>query len=530
MAVSKQHCEYPKWAQQAFRNRLIFEGEQSLKCFNTYGLASQQSLQRADSETLTHWYHPIIRRLSGQTAWEFEAYQDRAVLYPFGKRVRQAFNGAIFRKDPVINLPASLEYLRDEATPYATSLVQLMSTTADEVVSVGRYGILVDVPAGQQEPVFLPYCGEKIINWRIGDVNGKQDIVLVVLQECIITPNPQDEFDEIEIEQYRVLRMVDGGNGVQIYVQEVWQDDELVSQTIPTAAGKPLGYIPFVFFNTSNNQPNPEYSILYDLLTLNLHHYRWTAEEGNGLHFVALPTAWVSGTKIAGQATVAPFIEKPSPPSLPVTDPSYQAREQLRLDIANENKFNRQQQQQKTFHLGPSHLLDLGPTGAQAGILEHTGEGIKSIQEKMNTLVTQMAAIGARLFAEQPQDETATAVKVQKTSESNALMHICNVLDEGFTDLLNYAAAWLGGGEATVAVNREFVESPMTPTEATALYNLFKAGGVDCTTLMYQYAKGGVYSDDIDLQVEQARLEDAKAQADAAAQAALNKPAIKPGA
>lgn len=504
MAVSNQHPEFEKWAGQAQRNRLVFEGEEALKCHNTYGLANTEQA--------------IIRRLSGQTPWEFEAYQHRAVLYPFAKRVRQALNGAIFRKVPTINVPEGLNDLLEEATPYGTSFVQMMCSAADEIVSVGRYGVLVDLNS-DGTPVMLPYLGEKIINWRKGIVNGKQDLNLLVLEECVTVVDPKDEFQEIEIVQYRVCRMAELESGVSVYVQEVWQDDKVIEQKVPLAAGKPLGYIPFVFFNTSDTQPTPQYSILYDLVTLNLHHYRWTAEEGNALHFIALPTAWVSGTKPAGNAAVQPFVEVPVPAQLPATDPGYEANEAKRNRIIQENAVRRKQTEEKAIHMGPGHILNLGPQGAQAGVLEHTGKGIESVQNKMNTLVNQMASIGARLFSEHPEDETATAVKIQKTSESNALMHLCNVLDEGFRDLLTYAADWVGAndGAINVAVNREFIAETLTADEATKLYNLFEAAGIDVDALVALYAKGGMYAADADLEAEKKRLLDARAEKEARA-------------
>ena len=56
-----------------------------------------------------------------------------------------------------------------------------------------------------------------------------------------------------------------------------------------------LPLIPFVFHGSRHSRPEPDRLPLADIIAANLDHYRLDADYRHGLHFAALPTAWVSG-------------------------------------------------------------------------------------------------------------------------------------------------------------------------------------------------------------------------------------------
>lgn len=490
MAVDNKHNEYDEWEKQATKMETILSGEDACK--------------KAD----------FIGRLSGQANWEHEQYKDRAVWYPFTSRTLQALNGQLFRRLPKITLPASgaLDYLKTEATPYGIGLAALSSDAANNIMGVGRFGALVDIPRGFDKPMILPYHGKNIINWQTKSMNGKVDLSLLVLKEIYAETDPDDEFLEVEKIQYRVLRMRETDEGNFIYVHQLWQDDELVDEVIPTTRGKPFNYIPFVFFNTSNTLPATQNSVLYELGLMNIHHYRWTAEEGHGLHFVALPTPWIAGAKIQTTTNAA----------LPTFEGAGVKRDQDGKPINVPGK-------EPTFLIGSNQAWSL-PTGAQVGILETSGSGIGLIQGKLSKLVEYMNSIGARLFNEQHSDETATAVRIQKTSESNALSHLANTLDAGFTDLLAYAADFLGLVNRTdpadsteeligFEVNREFISLKMDADEAAKFWELFMSDAIEATDLVDTFEKGELYPANKDKTNEVKRLEALKAEKKTAADA-----------
>ena len=69
----------------------------------------------------------------------------------------------------------------------------------------------------------------------------------------------------------------------------------LFEARVPLRLGKALPLIPFVFQCPKHSLPDVDRMPLNDLMVLNLDHYRLDADFKHGLHYTALPTAWVSG-------------------------------------------------------------------------------------------------------------------------------------------------------------------------------------------------------------------------------------------
>ena len=131
----------------------------------------------------------------------------------------------------------------------------------------------------------------------------------------------QDEFEVEEVEQMRVLRLVRGsrvegrarpessgatwwrcgsngrGKRGRAGARPCREETEWVKveTRVPLRLGKPLPLIPFVFHGPRHSLPDVDKLPLADIIAVNLDHYRLNADYKHGLHFTALPTAWVSG-------------------------------------------------------------------------------------------------------------------------------------------------------------------------------------------------------------------------------------------
>ena len=74
------------------------------------------------------------------------------------------------------------------------------------------------------------------------------------------------------------------------------RDDPVLAHGHRAAHGrnaKPV--IPFVFHGSRHSLPDVDKIPLADIIAINLDHYRLSADYKHGMHFTALPTAWVSG-------------------------------------------------------------------------------------------------------------------------------------------------------------------------------------------------------------------------------------------
>ena len=220
--------------------------------------------------------------------------------------------------------------------------MQVTQETTDEVIGIGRWGHLVDMPRNDEQsadvlPFIASYSAETIDDWSEAVVRGKKMKVMVklieepqekrvgdqkkfmkryrVLHLGIPEPATTDEKKIVEEQGMEVflrlfgLRLSDFDDG-PIYFQEIWDELESSDKTeqqftrteliVPTLPGRVYWReIPFTFYNPMTTRPDPEKPPLLDLAVLNLSHYRNSADLEHGLHFTGLPTPWAAGFKAA---------------------------------------------------------------------------------------------------------------------------------------------------------------------------------------------------------------------------------------
>ena len=257
------------------------------------------------------------------------AYRGRASFFNATARTADGYIGLIFRRPPFVKVPdasagvgKALAQFVNDADMLGTSLYGYTKNVVYEVIAVGRAGTLMDWEGDFENRVYGSlYTAEQIINWRVERVNGRNVPTLIVLSETATVDRSGakgDEFEPQTVEQVRVLRLVPSdsaavGSGKREYQcqVEVWQPKEqqaktgktewqLVATRIPLRLGKPLPLIPFVFHGPRHSLPGVDRLPLEDIITVNVDHYRLDADYKHGLHFTALPTAWVSGFSNGG--------------------------------------------------------------------------------------------------------------------------------------------------------------------------------------------------------------------------------------
>ena len=114
-----------------------------------------------------------------------EDYLRRAVFYAIAGNTKIGMLGMAYRKDPTFNGPEKIKYLLDNADGAGTSIYQQSQLVTENVLEVAREGIYVDYAEASDEAIILRYPAENIINWRTKRINGRDQLVLVVLRECV---------------------------------------------------------------------------------------------------------------------------------------------------------------------------------------------------------------------------------------------------------------------------------------------------------------------------------------------------------
>jgi len=86
----------------------------------------------------------VTSKTDPQSAIRNRDYKARAKYTNFTSRTRNALSGAVFRKEPVLELPSDLQFLEDDANGAGLKIEQLAKSLVSNLIEVGRHGLFVD--------------------------------------------------------------------------------------------------------------------------------------------------------------------------------------------------------------------------------------------------------------------------------------------------------------------------------------------------------------------------------------------------
>lgn len=405
----------------------------------------------------------------------YDQYIQRAVFYNVARRTLFGLIGQVFMRDPVIEVPTLLEPLVENATGTGINLIQLSKKAVEYNLSYSRAGLMVDYPvtdentgssladleSGSIRPIISVYAPHEIINWRTMERGAEEIISLVVLFEtwCVM----DDGFELTNAPQFRVLRLDDNGE----YIHEIWREVQPTKsdgQTIPRgnfilhtvfhpkdSAGQPIREIPFMFIGSENNDPSPDNPNFYDLASLNIAHYRNSADYEESCFIVGQPTPVIIGV------------------------------DQHWIDNVLKG----------VIQFGSRGGIPL-PVGGEALLLQATENTM--IKEAMDTKERQMVALGARLVEQQQVQRTATEAELESTSEGSALVSSAKNVSDAFEWALKWAARWIGQPDEAVVftLNSDFDISRITPEERRQVVEEWQKGAITFTEMRTSLRKAGI--------------------------------------
>lgn len=395
----------------------------------------------------------------------YEAYKARAVFYNATRRTLNGLTGQVFSRDPEITLPAQLEALRGDANGTGIGLVQLAKQATRTVLSHGRAGLHVDYPnlgpegatidqinAGIARPTLNYYGPTEIINWRVTTVGARDLLSLVVLREEYVVND--DGFEQKKQKRYRVLRLVGG-----IYVVEIYNDNNLnapAERYVPTDAnGDHFEEIPFTFIGIDNNDPEIDEPPMYDLATVNIAHYRNSADLEESCFIVGQPTPYFTGLT-----------------------------EEWVRDVF----------QDKVIELGSRAAISL-PVGGQAGLLQATENNL--VSKEMERKERQMVALGAKLVEQERVQRTAQEARLEAGSETSQLVSSAENVSAAFEFGLKMAARFQGTSDAiTFKLNTEYELNTLTAEELKQVIASWQMNAISWTEMRTRLRFSGIASQD----------------------------------
>ena len=403
-----------------------------------------------------------LPRLGGQEGRDYENYIARAVFHPVVGTVINGRVGQVFYKSPQFEMDKNIvEWGNGEVTKLRQNLNGAIKTILKEVLAVGRVGVLVDMNREGGEPYLCIYKAEDITNWYQED----DGITHITLCEYPVESRTEDDGKYVSeiVKQYRHLMINDEGRYSQIVYRMIEGDLLVVDEIEPTQNGVPLDFIPFTFINSADISPMCDKPPLLDLATLNISHFRNSADYEQVLHMLAVPTPYGTG---------------------------------LDDDEALDT-------------LGPLNFKAIRNENAKLGLLEFTGAGTESLKEAMAEKMSVMASIGGSLVQKQRrQVESAETARIRTASETSALETICDTVEQGSEQFLGHVAHWMGwNDDIEVTLNRDFTNERWDPADIKAITEAEQMGVISKETAFYQRKLLEFYPDDRTFEDEQDLIE-----------------------
>lgn len=419
---------------------------------------------------------PNATDVSAENQARYDAYLLRAVFYNVVNHTLGGMVGQIFARDPIIEIPNSLDVVITDADGFGVNLIQTAKAASTLVVGYGRAGLFIDYPVtngvvskadidkGDIRPTIKLYEPWNVINWDTIKRGGREILSLVVLEEPYIKKD--DGFEKQEGKQWRVLRLDSFGE----YTMQIYKDTDQtqIAETIlpQDSNGQRLREIPFTFIGSENNDPRIDEPPMYDLASLNLGHYRNSADYEESCYIVGQPTPYFTGLT---EAWVTNILKGVIP-------------------------------------LGARAAVPL-PVGASAGLLQAAANSMPF--EAMQHKERQMVALGAKLIEQQNVQRTAMEAGLEHSDETSILSASADNVSDAITFALKWCGVWTGiqtiadlqktGNESDAEnaqfqfdLNTEFDLLKLTPAERQQVIAEWQAGALTWGEMRSNLRRGGI--------------------------------------
>lgn len=453
MPVDTQHPEYQKRLPQWTKCRDVAAGEDEVKAKGTKYLPALPG-------------HKPVNPYDAQPS-DYKEFLQRAMLYEATGRTVEGFVGLVRRKEAAVTAPDSMSEILEDIDRAGTPLPWFIDDVLNEVVTVGRAGMLVDYPPADNveyladvdrerlRPYVTTYRAEDVINWKTGIVQGTTQLTMVVILQSYEKEDQKDDFGGESQTEYLVLRLRDGQ-----YVQQVYrkiQDDWVIhSERIPTMKGAPLSVIPFVFVGPAGKGWKPVKPPILPVANANLHHYVTSAALRNGLYWAGSPTPYFIGSFHSDDGSEVTEVK-----------------------------------------LGASSGIHMSE-GSELGFLEFTGQGLEPVEKELERIELKMAALGGRILAQdRKMVEAAETAAIHRAGESASLASIARSVSRAITRVLEWIRDWHGvSGEVSVELNTDFLPATLNPQMVTSLLQALQLGRIGASDFVHALQQGEILRED----------------------------------
>jgi len=415
-----------------------------------------------------------LSRLPDQSDQDYEAYKARPKFFDGTSRTAEGLHGHIFAKAPVQNGETSEAFkeLLKNVDGSGTSIDKFSDNVTWDAMQTNWGGILVDhtsveegtSKAESKARAYMKwYKAEDVIKWRYSVVNGISKLTLVILREDQEKENPDDEFDTIITEAYRVLSFDEDGD----YIQRLFVKDEKAdngfTENAPIYAkidGENLKEIPF--FTCPGEIP--EKSMLLGMAFVNIGHYQKSADYENALHFTGCPTPIAVNMQ-------QPLDKNKNPIKIRLGSACFQF-----------------------FYGGPNSNVDVK-------FLEFNGAGLEHSRNGLNDELDKMAKLGIQSIGpEKKAVETAEVASIHRSAENGLLGAFAKSMSDKITQAVRLMAKWNNITEAddwSYELNNNFDHKDISNQILQIMHSARMSGEIPRSAWFAFLKKNGMLPDEI---------------------------------
>lgn len=402
------------------------------------------------------------------------SYDDRlklSTLLPAYSETVHNMTGRVFAEPIALgdDVPAALKDYAENIDRQGNNLQVWSQTLFSCGLSHGLCHVLVDYPATKDlktradelaakvRPYAIIIKPQQILGWKSTTAGGEQMLSQLRYMEAVEVDDPENQFALKIIEQVRVLepglwftyRKTKGDDG-----KEAWTEHDKGTTT--------LDVIPLATFYTKRTGFLTATPPLMELAHLNIKHWQSQSDQDNILHVARVPMLAVIG----------------------IDDPDYELK------------------------VGTSSATKLPKDGDMKWV-EHTGKAIDAGRLSLQDLLDDMRIAGAKLLHKEKQaTKTAAQAEEEAAQEMSPLETMAGSLEDCIDQVLQFFAQWINeksGGHVKVQGNFSVDYAP--ETTLPLLLNMASAGKLSDQTLIDEFKRRGVLSDDLDWEEEKERIE-----------------------
>lgn len=392
-------------------------------------------------------------QLENKTPWAhnnkaYAAYVQRARFPDITATTKMGLLGIATKNKPFVEMPESLGHLVENATNTGMTMTELFKFLVDEVISVGRVTLLVDVDENSQ-PYFVVQIAESFINWK-NKAPGSRPSLAVFESKLYGENDESDMFSQDESEAHLACFLNEEGQ----YVAQNYIDGAAVGDVIePSIQGNRLKYVPTVTINSTDCGNAVETSPLVGISDVAIAIYQKEADMANAEFVTCNPMLVFIG------------IDKRDAPSV----------------------------------VGSNVAFTIPDPEGDAKYVEPNANCLEFVKSHIDSLLAEAATYGASLLGGSNNvSESTETTRMKQEASGASLKTIVDTVEKGIRNGIQIMLDWMQQSDQEFKFNasKEFSDLKLTSAEIRELVAAWLQKGISHQTFFENMQKAGYVNED----------------------------------